>query len=184
MADDVRRVCIARIGAPHGVRGQVRLQAFTAEPADVAAYGALETEDGTRRVEILGLKPGKTGFIADLKGVTDRNAAEALKNARLYVSRTVLPEADEEEWYHADLIGLAVRDGGGETVGEVVTVQDFGGGDLLEIRYRDRRQTVYLPFTRDAVPTVDVAGGFVIVDPPAGLLDEADSGAESPEDAA
>lgn len=185
MADGDNRVCIARIGAPHGVRGQVRLHAFTADPADVAAYGALETEDGGRRVEIASLKPGKNALIADLKGVTDRNDAETLKNARLYVSRHRLPEPDEEEWYHADLIGLAVRDGSGATVGEIVAVQDFGGGDLLEVRWEGLRQTVYVPFTREAVPTVEVAKGFVVVDPPAGLLGEAAGDkSETPEDAA
>ncbi len=175
MADDGNRVCIARIGAPHGVRGQVRLHAFTADPADVAAYGPLETEDRSRRLEIVGLRPGKNALIADLAGVEDRNDAETLTNKRLYVDRDRLPPPDEDEWYHADLIGLAVRDGAGETVGEIVAVQDFGGGDLLEIRYRQLRQTVYVPFTAEAVPTVDVKGGFVVVDPPAGILDEAPS---------
>ncbi|ESR26358.1 ribosome maturation factor RimM [Lutibaculum baratangense] len=182
MADDGKRVCVARIGAPHGVRGAVRLFAFTADPADVAAYGPLETEDGRRRLTIRSLKPGKDVLIAEFTGVADREAADALKNVRLYVDRTSLPEPEaEDEWYHADLIGLSVSNGAGETVGEVIAVQDFGGGDLLEIRWDGRRQTVYLPFTRDAVPVVDVKGGFLIVDPPAGLLDE--GGTEDREEA-
>lgn len=185
MAEQDKRVCIARVGAPHGVRGQVRLHAFTADPAAVASYGPLETEDGSRTVEVKSLRPGKNCLIAELSGVDDRDAAEALKNERLYVDRSRLPEPEAEEWYQADLIGLDVRDGSGETVGRVVSVQDFGGGDLLEIRWKGLRQTVYMPFTLEAVPTIDVPGGFLVVDPPSGILDEgAEPDEQSPEDAA
>ena len=172
MADDANRVCIARIGAPHGVRGAVRLHAFTADPADVTAYGPLETEDGARRLKVKSLRPAKNALVAVIEGLNDREDADRLKNVRLFVDRSKLPAPDEDEWYHADLVGLDVRNGAGDTVGTVASMQNFGGGDLMEIRYEGMRQTVYVPFTREAVPAIEVAKGFVIVDPPAGLIDD------------
>jgi 16S rRNA processing protein RimM len=182
-ADD-RRVCVGVVGAPHGIRGEVRIKSHTAEPLDITAYGPLTTEDG-RTVKIRKARLAKDMVIATLDGVNDRNAVETLKNQRLYIDRDKLPEPDEDEWYYADLIGLDVRDTDGETIGTVLSVQDFGGGELLEVRRPGTPGTVLVPFSRAAVPVVDVSGGFVVIDPPPGLLDEglSDEVREKDEDA-
>lgn len=168
---DDRRVCVGVVGAPHGIKGQVRIRSHTADPLDIAAYGPLETEDG-RRLEIQSLRPSKGVVVATLKGVSDRDGAEALKNLRLYVDRDRLPEPEDGEWYHADLIGLAVVDKDGTAIGTVASVQDFGGGDLLEVVLAETRRTVFVPFTLTVVPDVDIAAGRLVIDPPAGLFEE------------
>jgi 16S rRNA processing protein RimM len=161
--EKTERICVARVGAAHGVRGEVRLWSFTAEPAAVAGYGPFETADG-RVVEIEMLRPAKEFFVARLKGVADRDAAERLRNAELYVPRARLPAPDDaEEFYHADLIGLAVVDAGGMPLGTVVAMHNFGAGDVVELRPADRRDTVMLPFTHAAVPEIDIAGGRIVV---------------------
>jgi 16S rRNA processing protein RimM len=167
-----RRVCVAVIGAPHGVRGEVRVRSHTGDPLDFAAYGPLETEDGARRLTVTSVKPGKGVVIARFEGVSDRDGAEALKNQRLYVDRDRLRAAAADEWYHADLIGLAVVDTAGAAVGRVTAVDDFGAGDLLEVALSGTRRTVLIPFTAAVVPVVDIEAGRIVVDPPAGLLDE------------
>jgi 16S rRNA processing protein RimM len=165
------RVCVARIGAAHGTRGEVKLWSFTAAPGAVGDYGPLETTDGTQAFEIEALRPGKDFFVARLKGVTDRSAAERLRNTDLYVARERLPEPDAEEFYHADLIGLDARDTAGKALGSVVAVHNFGAGDLLEIAPAAGGETVMLPFTAAIVPVIEIANGRIIVDPPAGLLE-------------
>ncbi len=158
-----RRICVARLGAAHGVRGEVRLWSFTADPAAVAAYGPLETADG-RVIEIETLRPAKDSFVARLKGVDDRAAAERLRNAELFVPRERLPAPqDADEFYHADLIGLDVVDASGTVRGSVAAVYNFGAGDVIEVRPVDGRDTVMLPFTQDAVPEIDIAGGRIVV---------------------
>ncbi|HKS61557.1 MAG TPA: ribosome maturation factor RimM, partial [Xanthobacteraceae bacterium] len=127
------RVLIAQIGAAHGVRGEVRLKAFTEDPLSVTRYGALESEDGKRRFEIEAVRPAKDMLVVRLKGVADRNAAEALTNTRLYVAREKLPKPADDEFYHADLIGLTAQTASGEAFGTVKAVHNFGAGDLLEI---------------------------------------------------
>jgi 16S rRNA processing protein RimM len=165
------RVCVAQIGGPHGVRGEVRLKSFTADPMAVKDYGPLETEDGARHVEIETLRPAGDHLVASVRGVRGREAAEALRNVRLFVARSRLPKIEEpDEFYHADLIGLAVVDRVGAALGTVLAVQNFGAGDLLEIRLADTGGTVMLPFTAAAVPEVDIAGGRVVIDPPQGLF--------------
>ena len=158
-----QRICVARLGAAHGVRGEVKLWSFTAEPAAVAGYGPFETADG-RVVEIEALRPAKEFFVARLKGVADRAAAERLRNAELFVPRERLPApSDTDEFYHADLIGLAVVDASGAALGSVIAVHNFGAGDIIEVRRAERRDTVMLPFTQAAVPAIDVAGGRIVV---------------------
>jgi len=157
------RVCVARLGAAPGVRGEVKLWSFTAEPAAVAAYGPFETADG-RVVEIEAMRPAKEFFVARLKGVADRDAAEQLRNAELFVPRERLPATeDSDEFYHADLIGLAVVDASGAALGSVVALHNFGAGDIIEVRRAESRDTVMLPFTQAAVPKIDVAGGRIVV---------------------
>jgi len=160
------RVLIAQIGAAHGVRGEVRLKPFTADPLGVAAYGPLESEDGKHRLEIEAVRPAKDMLVARLKGVTDRNAAEALKNMRLYVARERLPKPADDEFYHADLVGLAAVSAQGEPIGTVKAVHNFGAGDLLEIEPADGA-TMMLPFNETTVPKIDIAAGQIVVELPA-----------------
>ena len=164
------RVCVAQIGAPHGVRGEVRFRVFTEDPMAVTRYGPLESEDGAQRFEIESLRPAKQMFVARLKGIGDRTAAERLPNVQLYMPRAKLPPPADGEFYHADLIGLTAYDRQGNAVGTVLAVHNFGAGDLLEIR-RDGGDSVMLPFTAAAVPTVDVAAGRIVIDPPAGTFE-------------
>ncbi len=162
------RVCLGQIGAAHGVRGEVRLHSFTADPAAIANYGPLETENG-RVFSIESLRPAKDYFVATLSGIADRNAAEQLANTKLYVPRERLPEPDAaNEFYHADLIGLCVVDRAGRSLGSVVAVHNFGAGDLIEVRHADGEPTQMLPFDEATVPEVDIAGGRLVVEMPAG----------------
>jgi len=164
------RVCLGQIGAAHGVRGEVRLRSFTADPAAIADYGPLETEDG-RVFEIETLRQAKDHFVARLSGIRDRDAASALANTKLYVPRERLPEtAEPDEFYHADLVGLAVVDPAGKTLGTVVAIHNFGAGDLIEVRTETGGNTEMVPFDTTHVPAVDVAAGKLIVDPSAGLF--------------
>jgi 16S rRNA processing protein RimM len=162
------RVCLGQIGAAHGVRGEVRLRSFTAEPAAIASYGPLETEDG-RVFEIQSLRPAKEHFVATLAGIADRDAAQALVNVKLYVPRERLPQPKEaDEFYHADLIGLSVVDRTGRPLGTVVAVHNFGAGDLIEVRQAEGAPTQLLPFDAATVPEIDIAAGRMVVAPPAG----------------
>jgi 16S rRNA processing protein RimM len=160
------RVCVARIGAAHGTRGEVRLWTFTADPMAVADYGPLETEDGSASFEIESVRPAKAHLVARLKGVNDRNAAEKLVNLDLYVPRERLPPPEADEFYHADLIGLAALTPDGQRFGTVVAVHDFGAGNLIEVRPDNASDTVMVPFTETTVPEIDIAGGRIVIDLP------------------
>jgi 16S rRNA processing protein RimM len=160
------RICVAQIGAPHGVRGEVRLRSFTEDPLAFVEYGPLESEDGKQRFEIEALRPAKDHFVARLSGVPDRNAAEKLTNVKLYVSRDVLPDIDEKEtFYFADLIGLDAFTPDGAKYGTVATVQNFGAGDIIEIRL-ESGGLVMLPFLDAVVLEVDIANKRIVVSPP------------------
>jgi 16S rRNA processing protein RimM len=164
------RVCLGQIGAAHGVRGEVRLHSFTSDPAAIADYGPLETEDG-RVLEIEKLRPAKDHFVARLSGIRDRDAASALTNTKLYVPRERLPRTqDPDEFYHADLIGLAAVDRAGKTLGTVVAIHNFGAGDLIEVRPQTGDSTELVPFDLTHVPEVDIASGMIVVHPPDGLF--------------
>lgn len=162
MAD---RICVAQIGAAHGIRGEVRLRSFTEDPMAVTSYGPLQSEDGTRRFEIEALRPSKDHFVARLKGVSDRNAAEALTNLKLYVSREKLPPAAEGEFYHADLVGLAAVTPDGASLGTVTAIHNFGAGDVIEIKPESGGETLLVPFTDTTVPEIDIAAGRMVVVP-------------------
>jgi 16S rRNA processing protein RimM len=164
------RVCIARIGAAHGVRGELRLWPFTEDPLAVASYGPLETKDGKRHFEIASARAAKDHLVARIKGVDTRDAAEALNGLELFVAREKLPATDEDEFYHADLIGLAVEATDGRALGRLIAVHNFGAGDLIEIAPASGA-SVMLPFTASTVPQVDIAGGRMIVAPPDGMFD-------------
>ena len=160
------RVCIAQIGAAHGVRGELRLKSFTEDPLSVTRYGPLETEDGKRRFEIETARPAKDMLVVRLKGVADREAAERLTNLRLYVARDRLPTPADDEFYYADLIGLAAMTVDGRSIGTVKAMHNFCAGDLLEIEPASGGNTLLLPFTAATVPVIDIAGGRVVVAPP------------------
>ena len=157
-------ILVGAVAGAFGVRGEVRLKSFCAEPAAIADYAPLVTEDG-RSFGVALTRPLKGGFAARLTGVATREEAEALKGTRLYAPRERLPALPEDEFYHADLIGLRVLDPGGAEVGRIRAVHDHGAGDILEIA-REGGRELLLPFTRAAVPTVDLAGGRIVVDPP------------------
>jgi 16S rRNA processing protein RimM len=158
------RICVAQIGAAHGIRGEVRLRSFTGDPMAIASYGPLESEDGTRRFTIETLRPAKDHFVARLEGVSDRNAAEQLTNLRLYVARDRLPPAGDGEFYHADLVGLAAVTPDGVTLGTVTAVHNFGAGDVIEIK-PESGEALLVPFTDAAVPEIDLAAGRMVVVP-------------------
>lgn len=174
MAKPVNPIQMAVIGAAHGIKGEVRVKAFTGDPLALGDYGPLYASDG-RAFEIEAIRPANEVVVVRFKGVNDRNAAEALTGTELFVDRSALPEAvDEGEFYHADLIGLAVKDETGEAVGKITAVQNFGGGDILELTLGGRRG-VLIPFTVAAVPEVDLEAGFVRIDSAAaGLIDDED----------
>ncbi|HTV90274.1 MAG TPA: ribosome maturation factor RimM [Stellaceae bacterium] len=169
MSAAARRVCVGIITGAHGVRGAVRVKSFTADPAAVAHYGALEDEAGERRFRLRLVGDAKGVLIARVDGVADRDDAEELRGLRLYLPRAALPPPGAEEYYHADLIGLAVTRADGTPVGQVRAVYDFGAGDTLDIA-REAGPPVMVPFTRAVVPVVDLAAGRLIIDPPPGLL--------------
>ncbi len=167
------RICVGQIGAAHGVRGEVRVRSFTADPGAIVDYGPLEAEDG-RVLRIEALRPVKDHFVARLAGVGDRDAARALANTKLYVPRDRLPEPEgPDEFYHADLIGLAVVDPAGTTIGTVVAVHNFGAGDLIEVRPIAAGKTQLLPFDEATVPSVDIAAGRIVVVAPDDLFSAA-----------
>lgn len=172
------RICIGTVGAPHGVRGAVRVNSFAERPKDILSYGPLSDEAGRREFRLSIVGQAKAQLVCRIEGVDDRDAAIALRGTRLYIARDRLPAAEgEEEFYYADLIGLRAELAGGESLGTVVAVANHGAGDLLEVA-RERGDSVLVPFTRAVVPVVDVAGGRLVIDPPPGLLDEGAGGEE------
>jgi len=165
------KVCVGAITGSFGVRGEVRLKSFCAEPTDISSYGPLTTEDGARSFEVTLTRPVKSGFAARLTGVPTKEAADALKGTRLYAPRSALPTLPDDEFYQSDLIGLAVHDTGGALLGQIAAVVNHGAGDLLEVRGKGLKGAALIPFTAQIVPTVDLVAGRVIVDPPEGLLE-------------
>ena len=170
MAED--RVCVGAIAGAFGVRGEVRLKSFCALPGDIAAYGPLWSEDGARRFEVMVTGQVKNGLSARLSGVATKEQADALRGVRLYAPRDALPNLPDDEYYHADLIGLEVTDTGGTMLGRVKAVLNHGASDLLEVQGSGRTTTVLVPFTLEIVPTVDLAAGRIVADPPEGLFPE------------
>jgi 16S rRNA processing protein RimM len=162
------RIRVARIGAAHGIRGEVKLWSFTEDPMAVAHYGPLETADGARCFEIEAARPAKDHLVARIAGVGDRNAAEKLRNIDLFVPRERLPPIEEADtFYHADLVGLAAISENGAALGTVVAIHNFGAGDLIEIQPAAGGEPLLLPFNETTVPTIDLRVGRIVIVPPA-----------------
>lgn len=162
--DPNKRVCVGVVTGAHGLKGLVRIRPYTDVPEGVGAYGPVESEDGNISFELEVLnRTGKGQILVHIDGIDDRTAAEGLKSTKLFVPRDRLPAAEEDEFYHADLLGLTIVGQDGEALGTVRSVENFGGGDMLEIN--DARGGVStIPFTLVAVPEVDVKAGRIVVD--------------------
>ncbi len=163
-------VSVGVITGAHGVKGEVKLRSFTSDPAGIAVYSPLENGLG-ERIEIVKLRTQTDGFIAVLKGVADRNAAEALKGTELFVPRERLTEPQEGEVYLSDLIGLEVWEGDNR-LGNVLATPNYGAGDLIEVKAEGRKDTVLIPFSETFVVSTDLKGGKIVVVLPEGFLDE------------
>ncbi|MBX9465023.1 MAG: ribosome maturation factor RimM [Aquamicrobium sp.] len=174
MTKDDKTVQMAVIGAPHGVKGEVRVKTFTGDPLALGDYGPLRSADG-RTFTVAAIRPAKTVVVVRFREIASREAAEAVTGTELFIDRSALPDdLDDDEFYHADLIGLVVRDETGSSIGKVAAIQNFGGGDIVEVALAGRR-TVMIPFTLAAIPEISVRNGFIRIDSAgAGLVEEDD----------
>ncbi|QFT57871.1 Ribosome maturation factor RimM [Sulfitobacter sp. THAF37] len=168
-------ICVGAIAGAYGVRGELRVKSYCAVPEDIETYTPLWSEDGSRKFALAILRPIKNGFAARIPEVATKEDADALRGTRLYAERAQLPGLPDDEFYHADLIGLQVYDTGGVMLGRVKTVQNHGADDLLELQLAGTSATTFLPFTKRAVPTVDLAAGRIVADPPEGTLPDPDN---------
>ena len=179
MADtSPRRLLMGRIGAAHGIKGEVRIQSFTEEPLALATYGPLSTNKPGLTIEIEHARATTNVLVARLKGIRDRSAAEKLNGVELYIDRDRLPPSGEDDdYYHADLIGLDVRLGDGSVLGKVTAIPNFGAGDLIEVRDARTGDTFLYPFTKAVVPEVRLAEGYLVIEVPL----DAEPGEEEPD---
>ncbi|MGV8953561.1 MAG: ribosome maturation factor RimM [Cypionkella sp.] len=159
-------ICIGAIAGSFGVQGEVRLKSFCSEPTDIASYGPLVTEDGQTSYKITLTRPVAGGLGARISGVTTKEQADDLRGVNLFVDKKKLPKLPDDEFYHADLIGMTAFDTGGAELGRVHAVHNHGAGDLLEITGPNLKTALLLPFTLANVPNVDLAAGRVIIDAP------------------
>jgi 16S rRNA processing protein RimM len=173
------RICIAKFGAAHGVRGEIRLWPYTDDPLAVAGYGPLETEDGKRRFEIASARAAKDHLVARIKGIDTRNDAEKLNGLELFVARDKLPATGDGEFYHADLIGLAAVTTADQPLGRIIAVHNFGAGDIIEIASGNGGETKLLPFSDAVVPTVDLASGRAVIVLPNEIEGDAPGGSDA-----
>jgi len=164
------RICVGAVTGSFGVRGEARIKSFCAEPSAIADYGPLWNEAGTRQYPITITRAVKGGFAVRLGGISTKEEADENKGLALFADRTALPSLPDDEYYHADLIGLDALDPGGRKIGTVSAIQDHGAGVLLEVNGPDLRETILVPFTAEVVPTIDIAGGRLIADLPEGLI--------------
>tara|TARA_R110002095_G_scaffold203037_1_gene184780 strand:+ start:557 stop:1075 length:519 start_codon:yes stop_codon:yes gene_type:complete len=165
-------ICVGVIAGAYGVRGELRIKSFCAVPEDIETYSPLWSEDRSRQFALAIVRPIKNGFAARIPNVATKEDADALRGVALFAERGQLPSLPDDEFYHADLIGLAVYDTGGVLLGRVKTVQNHGADDLLELQLAGTSATTFIPFTKVAVPTVDLGTGRIVADPPEGLLPE------------
>ena len=159
-----RRICVGAITGAFGVRGEVRIKSFCADPAAIGDYGSLASEDGRREFVVTLTRPVKGGYAARLTGISNKEAADALRGTRLFADRRALPTLPVDEFYHSDLIGLDAFDTGGQKIGRINAVFDHGAGDILEIGTKS--MSTMVTFTAETVPLVDLDAGRVIVDLP------------------
>lgn len=164
------KICVGAFAGSYGVQGEVRLKSYCAEPSAIETYGLLSSEDGETQYIVGITRAVKNGFSARVEGVFTKEQADALTNTLLYVDRDVLPNLPDDEYYHSDLIGLDVLDTGGNQLGKVLKVVNHGASDILEIAGGRLKASILLPFTHAAVPTIDLASGRIIVDPPEGVI--------------
>jgi 16S rRNA processing protein RimM len=160
------RICIGAIAGAFGIAGEVRLKSFCSQPEDIGSYGPLYSEDGSRQFRVTLIRPVAGGYGARISGITTREEAEALRGTSLFIDRARLPSLPDDEFYHADLIGLDAVDTGGELLGKVMAVHNHGAGDIIEISSTRHKSALLLPFTKLIVPNVDLAAGRLIVDLP------------------
>ena len=172
-----KRILMGRIGAAHGIKGEVRIQSFTAEPLALVDYGPLDTNRPGLVIEIEAARTTTNVLVARLKGIGDRTAAEKLNGVELYLDRERLPPAGDDDFYHADLIGLEARLADGSVLGKVSALPNFGAGDLIEVSDARTGDTFLYPFTQRVVPEVHVAEGYLVIEIPI----EADPGEEEPD---
>lgn len=165
-------ISVGAIAGAYGVRGEVRVKSYCAVPEDLETYKPLTTEDGSRTFTLSIIRPIKNGFAARITDVATKEDADALRGTVLFAQRDQLPHLPDDEFYYTDLMGLEVYDTGGVLLGTVKTVQNHGADDLLELQLADTSATTFLPFTKTAVPTVDLASGRIVADPPLGILPE------------
>jgi len=178
MTADKNRILLGQIGAAHGIRGQVRIATHTQDPEAIGSYGPLETDRPGLTVTLTKLRVQKNVVIAHIKGITDRNAAEALNGVNLFTDRSKLPPPeDEDDFYHADLLGLEARLDTGVVMGTVSALPNFGAGDLIEVRDPVSGDTYLFPFTKAVVPHIHVAEGYLIIVAPL----DAPEGEEEPD---
>ena len=179
MTTATRRILLGQIASAHGIRGEVLIKSFAANPEDIAAYGPLEDESGYGRVALSVVRVTPKGVIARVAGVDDRTAAEKMKGVKLYVQRAKLPKAEAGEYYHADLIGLKAVDPDGADIGEIISVPNFGAGDLIEVRLTGTPQTELVPLTDACVPSIDLERGVAVVVMPIAVDDDGDERGEN-----
>jgi len=163
-------ICVGVISGSYGVNGELRIKSFCAIPEDIETYSPLTDESGDRQFDLAILRPIKSGFAGRLPEVTNKEDADMMRGTQLFARREQLPSLPDDEFYHADLIGLDVYDTGGELLGRVKTVQNHGADDLLELQLSGSSTTTFLPFTKAAVPTVDLGSRRIVADPPEGIL--------------
>ena len=168
MSDE--RICVGGISGSYGVHGELRVKSFCAQPDDIETYSPLTSEDGTRSFALALIRPMKNGFVARIADVATKEEADALRGTQLFARRDQLPTLPDDEYYYSDLTGLDVFDTGGTVLGTVKSVQNHGAGDLLEVQLPGQSDTVLVPFTQAVVPTVDLATGRIVADPPEGLF--------------
>lgn len=167
------RVCVGAIAGSFGTAGEVRLKSFCVPPEAIADYAPLYCETNSKGFSLTIVRPIKNGFAVRLSGVTTKEQADGLRGTQLFADRDRLPGLPDDEYYHADLIGLVALDTGGHELGTVTAVQNHGAADLLEVQVAGQSDTVLVPFTLAVVPTVDLSAGRIIIDPPDGLFGDA-----------
>ncbi len=178
MADKTNLILLGTIGAAHGIKGEVRITSHTQDPEAIASYGPLSTDRGTLTITIEAARLQKNVLIARLTGIRDRDAAEKLNGISLFVERDKLPEPDDEDdFYHADLIGLDARLDSGVSIGRVIALHNHGAGDLIEVQDELKGDTFLFPFTKSVVPTIRIADGYLVIAPPL----DAEPGEEEPD---